>query len=69
MYESALHRVFSLRVSLGIAVALTELVLVLAILIRSFKIELSGARAVVPTAIVTIQPGSPPAFHLGLRKA
>lgn len=56
------------RTCIGQSFALTELVLVLAILIRAFKIELAGQRAVVPTAIVTIQPGSPPAFHLCLRK-
>jgi cytochrome P450 len=52
------------RTCIGQSFALTELVLVLAILIRGFKFELSGSGAVVPTAIVTIQPGAPPAFHL-----
>jgi cytochrome P450 len=57
------------RTCIGSAFALTELVLVLAILIRTFHIELTGRRPVEPTAIVTIQPGSPPEFRLSLRKA
>ena len=56
------------RTCIGQSFALTELVLVLAILIRAFRVELAVNRAVVPTAIVTIQPGSPPAFRLRTRK-
>jgi hypothetical protein len=52
------------RTCIGQSFALTELVLVLAILIRAFKVELDGPRAVVP-----MQPGSPPAFLLGSREA
>jgi cytochrome P450 len=55
------------RTCIGAAFAQTELVLVLAILIRAFKVELAQNRAVVPTAIVTIQPDSPPAFRLQAR--
>lgn len=56
------------RTCIGQSFALTELVLVLAILIRAFHIELIGDRPVTPTAIVTIQPGTPPAFRLRARK-
>lgn len=56
------------RTCIGQSFAVTELVLVLAILIRAFRVELAANRAVVPTAIVTIQPGSPPAFRLRTRK-
>jgi cytochrome P450 len=55
------------RTCIGSSFALTELVLVLAILIRAFHVELIARRPVVPTAIVTIQPGSPPAFRLRAR--
>ncbi|HEY1797982.1 MAG TPA: cytochrome P450 [Stellaceae bacterium] len=53
---------------IGQSFALTELVLVLAILIRAFHVELNADRPVVPTAIVTIQPGTPPEFRLRARK-
>ena len=43
MYESALHRVFSLRVSLGIAVALTELVFLAYRFDMGFALSLSSA--------------------------
>lgn len=56
------------RTCIGSSFALTELVLVLAILIRAFRIELAGRRTVMPTAIVTIQPGSPPGFRLRARR-
>jgi unspecific monooxygenase len=56
------------RTCIGSAFALTELVLVLAILVRAFRIELGGRHPVVPTAIVTVQPGSPLPFRLCSRK-
>lgn len=57
------------RTCIGAAFALTELVLVLAILLRSFRIELCARQAVLPTAIVTIQPEVAPAFRLLPRDA
>ncbi|HEX3883464.1 MAG TPA: cytochrome P450 [Stellaceae bacterium] len=55
------------RTCIGAAFALTELVLVLAILVRAFRVELAAERVAVPTATVTIQPGTPPAFRLRSR--
>jgi len=55
------------RTCIGAAFALTELVLVLAILTRAFRVELAEERVVTPTAIVTIQPDIPPAFRLRRR--
>lgn len=56
------------RTCIGQSFALTELVLVLAILVRAVKIELAEQRDAMPSAIVTIQPGSPPTFRLCSRK-
>jgi cytochrome P450 len=57
------------RTCIGAQFALTELVLLLAALARSFHIELSAPQAVQPKALVTIQPENPPLFRLRCRAA
>ncbi|HEV2098229.1 MAG TPA: cytochrome P450 [Stellaceae bacterium] len=52
------------RVCIGAQFALTEAVLVLATLIRTFRIERADEVPVVPRAIVTTQPDHPPPFRL-----
>jgi unspecific monooxygenase len=52
------------RTCVGAQFALTEATLVLARLLKKFKIELSGSGAVLPRAIVTTQPDRPVRFVL-----
>jgi cytochrome P450 len=52
------------RVCVGAQFALTEAVLVLAMLMQRFKIALEDARPVLPVAIVTTQPNHPATFRL-----
>jgi cytochrome P450 len=55
------------RVCIGAHFALTEATLVLAELMRSFRIELVTSRLVLPVAVVTTQPDHAPLFYLHLR--
>jgi cytochrome P450 len=55
------------RVCIGAHFALTEATLVLAALVRSFRIELVDARPVLPVAVVTTQPDRAPPFRLTRR--
>jgi cytochrome P450 len=55
------------RICVGAQFALTEAVLVLARLLRAFRVALSGAGAVLPRAIVTTQPDRPVRFVLSPR--
>ena len=55
------------RVCIGAHFALTEATLVLAELMRSFRIELVTSRSVLPVAVVTTQPDHAPLFRLRLR--
>ena len=55
------------RVCIGAHFALTEAMLVLARLIKAFRIELAGTRPVLPIAVVTTQPDHAPLFHLTAR--
>jgi unspecific monooxygenase len=52
------------RVCIGAHFALTEATLVLAELMRSFRIELVTSRPVLPVAIVTTQPDHAPLFRV-----
>jgi len=56
------------RVCIGAQFALTEATLVVAGMIRAFRIELPDAERVVPVAIVTTQPDHPPLFRLAPRQ-
>jgi cytochrome P450 len=55
------------RTCIGAQFALTELVLVLATLVRAFRIELAEPRPARPFAIVTTQPADLPPFRLSPR--
>ncbi len=55
------------RVCIGAHFALTEATLVLARLIRAFRLELSDGRPVLPVAVVTTQPDHAPLFNLKSR--
>jgi cytochrome P450 len=55
------------RTCIGAQFALTELVLILAALVRSFRIELAERRTVRPIGIVSTRPENPPPFLLRLR--
>lgn len=55
------------RTCIGSPFALTELVLVLAILVRTFRIALAPHDAVNPVGLTTIQPDRPPPFMLQRR--
>jgi cytochrome P450 len=55
------------RVCIGAQFALTELVLLLAIVVRSFRIRLAEPRVVRPIGIDSTQPANPPPFLLQLR--
>lgn len=57
------------RTCVGAPFALTELVLVLATLVRSFRIELAPHNPVTPVGLVTVQPDIPPPFRLRARSA
>jgi cytochrome P450 len=50
------------RVCIGAQFALTELVLLVAIIVRAFRIRLGETRIVRPTGIVSTQPENPPPF-------
>lgn len=52
------------RACVGAQFALTESVLVVARLIRAFRIELADARPVLPLATITLQPDHSPPFRL-----
>ena len=52
------------RTCIGSPFALTELVLVVARLVRGFRVGLASDRRVTPVGLVTIQPDSPPLFRL-----
>jgi cytochrome P450 len=56
------------RVCIGAQFALTEATLVVAGMIRAFRIVLSDAEPVAPVAIVTTQPDHPPQFRLAPRR-
>ena len=51
-------------VLVGLRILLTELVLVIATMVRTLRIELAPHRPVTPVGLVTIQPDSPPPFVL-----
>jgi cytochrome P450 len=55
------------RVCIGAHFALTEATLVLAALIRAFRVQLVDHEPVVPVAIITTQPDRSPAFRLHRR--
>ncbi len=55
------------RVCIGASFALTESVLSLARIVRTFRIELAQTRPVLPAAVVTTQPDHAPAFRLTAR--
>jgi len=55
------------RVCVGAQFALTEAVLVLAMLLQRFEIALEGTRPVLPVAIVTTQPDHPATFRVQAR--
>lgn len=57
------------RVCIGAQFALTEATLVLAALVKAFKVERASSEPVVPVAIVTTQPDHPPLFRLFPRPA
>ena len=50
------------RVCVGAQFALTEAVLVLAMLMQRFEITLADTRPVLPTAVITTQPDHPAPF-------
>lgn len=55
------------RICVGAQFALAEATLVLAMLVREFRVVLDDPSPVVPVAIVTTQPDHPPAFRLSAR--
>ena len=57
------------RICVGSPFALTELVLVVAGLVREFRIGLAPHRTVMPVGLVTLQPDVPPPFRLTPRAA
>jgi cytochrome P450 len=57
------------RICVGTPFALTELVLVVASLVRTFRIELAPHGPVAPVGLVTLQPDAPPPFRLMPRAA
>jgi cytochrome P450 len=56
------------RACIGAQFALTETVLVLARLVRAFRIERADDRPVLPLARITLQPDHPPPFRLRRRR-
>ena len=52
------------RVCVGAQFALTEAILVLASLVRAFRVALDGEQAVMPTPVITTQPDRSPGFVL-----
>jgi unspecific monooxygenase len=57
------------RICVGSPFALTELVLVIASLVRAFRIALPPHRPVTPVGLITLQPDVPPPFRLRSRAA
>jgi len=57
------------RICVGSPFALTELVLVVASLVRAFRIALPPHRPVTPVGLITLQPDVPPPFRLMPRAA
>ena len=57
------------RVCIGAPFALTELVLLLAITVRTFWIKLAEPRIVRPIGVVSTQPANPPPFLRGEPRA
>jgi len=57
------------RICVGSPFALTELVLVVASLVRAFRIALPPHRPVTPVGLITLQPDVPPSFRLRPRAA
>jgi unspecific monooxygenase len=55
------------RICVGAQLALVEVVLVLAILVRSFRFGLADPRPVMPAAIVSMQPNYPASFDVQVR--
>lgn len=55
------------RICIGAQFALTEATLVLAALVRRFRVELVDGERVMPVAVVTTQPDHSPRFRLRLR--
>ena len=55
------------RICIGAHFALTEATLVLASLVRAFRIRLVGSRPVLPVAVVTTQPDHAPEFRVERR--
>ncbi len=55
------------RICVGAQFALTEAVLVLAMLLQRFGFALDDARPILPVAIVTTQPDHPAQFRLQMR--
>ena len=55
------------RVCVGAQLALVEVVLVLAILVRNFRFGLADPRPVMPAAIVSMQPNYPASFDVQVR--
>ena len=55
------------RVCVGAQFALTEAILVLASLVRAFRVALDGEQAVMPTPVITTQPDRSPGFVLRAR--
>ena len=55
------------RICVGAPFALTELVLVVATIVRCFSIGLAPHPPVTPVGLVTLQPDSPPPFLLAPR--
>lgn len=55
------------RACVGAQFALTETTLVLARLVRDFRLELADDRPVLPLATITLQPDHPPPFRLAPR--
>ena len=51
------------RICVGAQFAMTEAVLVLAMLAQRFEISLADSRPVLPTAVITTQPDHPAPFH------
>ena len=56
------------RVCIGAQFALTEATLVLATMIKAFRIERADGEPVMPVGIVTTQPGHSPLFRLQPRR-
>jgi unspecific monooxygenase len=55
------------RVCVGAQLALVEVVLMLAILVRNFRFGLADPRPVMPAAIVSMQPNYPASFDVQAR--